>query len=494
MNITAGLLTAGFSQYKNQLTNRPWGRPRVPYPSIDSVLNDDKASKKEAFTEKVKWGQVWGTVNLAIGGITGWLSTKIESKFVKYPLGFVSGMNLIGGVVSWIIGSFCKNDDEIEMQEIFKKHVSKEGEPKYNLDSVVINDNNKLKINAAIQEAKKKGISLNIYGPIGTGKTMTGRGIAGEIVKTGVAEKATFWYASKEVLKPSSADAIGKELFGIKLGGETVTDRIERLVANALAHYKQTGEYVVVGIDEANLLVDGKASGDSLWGEIMNSKARGASKSDPTDRPQVIQDFAKLIDKVNTEECKGVAIVLMSNNMKDRFGFLARRFTTSDSLYYGRFAEAERKKLIKMVAEKEVKEKNISQGLTDAQIDELSKIGGPVNLYDRYYVSSETNSEYDFKEHGYKEVTRKREQAPYWMKEPMKKDLRAVNVLHGDSITKSVGEAVVAFQGGLKESLFEAIKEQLTAAAEKAADDKDMHLGELAQKHDVEDYYLKYVK
>ncbi len=144
---------------------------------------------------------------------------------------------------------------------------------------------------------------------------------------------------------------------GVKIGGETIGERVERLVANAVAHYKKTGEYVVIGLDEAH----------HLLGKDSKHRYGGFNSADPNERSEVSNTLGKLIqDKIQTAKCQGIVLILMSNSTgSDMSAHLGRRFDAD--LIYERPDEELRKKLLEMVVTEELKNNKIANiNLTDS--------------------------------------------------------------------------------------------------------------------------------
>ncbi len=370
------VFSAGLQMYVDGQTSRVWGKPKVPYSTIQSVIEDPNATKKETLVEKIKWGQVKGAISLGLSGLFYWFGNKLESGFWKGLLYFTSATSVVGGITSALVGSFCNNSVEKTMQEVLEKYIAKRSPTEGGLETVALSKTNRGKLNKAVEEAKNNGVVLNIYGPVGTGKTVTAERFAAELMEKGVCKKAVFWDAQREVLSYGLTDSM-RRIFGSLIPGETVEQRLERAAANAYAHYKKTGEYVVLVLNEAELLLEGEDSKDKLFGT-----SRTRSKVDPKDRPELVQKFADLVDKVK-RECKGVALVLTANTLEDSFAFLERRFTTGSSIIIERPDAETRKELIKITIDKKQKEDaSLNLSLSARDFEELSRIG-TVDILDK---------------------------------------------------------------------------------------------------------------
>lgn len=352
--------------YIDGQTSRVWGKPRVAYPTIQSVIDDPKAEKKETVVDKIKWGQLSGTIKLATSGLLYWFSSKLDSGFWKGLLLFGSASSAIGGLMSWVVGSFCTNGVEKQMQEVLEKYIDKRIPTTGGLEKVGLSKTNRSQFGDAAEKARTEGVVLNVYGPSGTGKTMAAEHFATELVNKGVCEKAVFWDAKREVLSYGLTDVF-RRLLGSLIPGESVEQRLERAVANAFAHHKKTGEHVVLVLNEAELLLEGEGA--------KMGETRKRSKVDPKDRPELVQKFADIVDKVK-RECKGVSLILTANTLENSFAFLERRFTTGRSIVIERPDAEVRKEIIGITVEAAKKQdSSLSISLTEQELDDMSKIG-----------------------------------------------------------------------------------------------------------------------
>lgn len=443
-----------FTSWKGSLTSRVSGRKAVPYTNIEEVIKDPNASKGIGFLDMIKWGHAWASLDIVFGGVFTFIAKKCESNFWKYLFGFFGVTNFLGAAVNLLVGTFCKNPVEEEMNGIIPKYVEKLDAPSFGLNEVYLEDSHKTTLNLQVQEAKNRGVVINIYGTIGNGKTMTGKAMACELQRQGVCKKATFWNAKEEFLKVSSVDKFGGavKLFGFTLvDGETIPQRVERIVANAIAHYKQTGEYVVIGLDEAQVLIEGH---DTLF-----DRKYKRSSTNPNDRPPVIQAFSKIVDRVQDKsgDCKGVILMIMSNSSGNKFVFLERRMP---NLEYKRPNQALRLKFIKDKVPELLKKHGVQNvSLTENDYERLAEIGTE-DIHSKYqevfYKSSFTGEESTH------------DRTPDFMK-PYKNELKAFDVLHFDALEKTIEEAAYETKNGSTKLFHLLLGEKLETKSKAAA-------------------------
>lgn len=461
---------SGFwDSYVDKCTMPLSGRRRVEFQTIDSVVSDPNATKKPGFTDYVKKGHAWSLFNLALGGVFAWISSKVESNFWKYTIGFFSVTNFLSAAAQVIVSTVCTSPEEAKMKELIPKYITKE-EPSVKLSDVILDPDHETAIKLEIEEAKKRGSVINIYGTIGNGKTMTGRAIAGELIQAKACTKAQFWYGKDELLKVEAVDHFGGpvSIFGYTIiGGETIVQRVERVVANALAHYKRTGEYVVIGLDEAHVLLEGH-----------ESKGSRRSSTKATDRPAIIQAFAKMVDKIQSKngDCKGVVLMLMSNSAGNKFKFLERRMP---NLEYKRPTEALRKRFLKVIIPKMLEKYEIKGkvNLKESDYSRLAEIGTE-DIFQKYWGSkvfqNSNGTESDY--------------SPEYVK-PKKEELKEYDLLHFDAIEKAVDKAAYDIKNGRGSSFIDLLEGKLKKLTSDAASDRKAIEDELKDKSGKEYYY-----
>ena len=371
-------------------SSRPFGRSRIPYQTISSVVNDANASKKEGITEKVTLGQLIGLGNFVVCAGSGYLATKIDNAF-KYVLGLISVCSGFGGLFAGGLGTFRKHQGEAEQIEVLDKHVDKSQVAAGKCDDIVYSLANEDKINRIVELAKTQGVTVNVYGPHGTGKTQKMRRLTEKLESSGVCKKAVIWDANKQIYTEGIGDQLRRTFLG---GGETIAQRIERLVANALAHHKKTGEYVVLILDEAHELFAGHDL-SSFFKQIQSLDR--PSSVDPNDRPATINDYGEVLKKVkDIPGLKGVILIQASNTAGNPYEYLDRGFNFS--MEVPRAGQEERVKIIKNTLTQALKEKGL-EGITliNNDYETLAKLGTR-DIYDsvRSVIShepSEKNSQ-----------------------------------------------------------------------------------------------------
>lgn len=438
---------------KQYYVNRPWGRPRVDYTTIDQAYEDPSLTKKEAFKEKITRGHISGLINLGLGGLFAFFAKRIENSFWKGLWGFFSVLEIISAGISASVGTFAKDEKDEEMKAIIQKYVEKEPAPSFDLNRVILAQKNRDDVTTALSFTGERGVVINARGVIGNGKTMTGRAIA-KTLESMHKVKANYWNAKEEAIQENLADqGVRFEFMGFKVGGETIGERVERIVANAVAHYRKTGEYVVVGLDEAHHLL-GK-----------DKHAWKFNSADPNARSEVSNTLGKIIqDKIQTAKCKGVVLVLMSNSTGiDLSAHLQRRFDAD--LVYDRPDKVLRQQLLPIVVNEELKNNQVNGVVLDgSDYAQLADIG-TVNLLQRVFSGDNFNVPYDIKS--------------------CTEDLKSFNMLTYDAITKAVIAAVRAYKDSgtfSKQNLLAIVSEKLEDRVSTAVNDRSKWQDELKLK------------
>ncbi len=416
---------------------------RGEYTSIDEAVTE---SKKTDITDYVKKGHLWGGVSTGVGALFGYFYTKVESGFWKAILGFISATNILSGLAQVVIATVCKNPEEEKMKQLLPNYITKE-DASITLDEMDLEKHQKETLEFIVDKAKKQGVVVNAYGPVGVGKTMSGRAIGGELVKQGACKAAKVWISKDDFLKVETIDRAGKpiSIFGYTIvGGETIAQRIERVVANAIKHYKETGEYVVVVLDEAQVLLEGH----DMWGDYKYNR----SSTDPNDRPQVIQAWAKIVDRVQSEtgDCKGVVLVSTSNCEYNPFEFLKRRM---EDLHLNRPDEERREQFYRTYIPKFLKKNGLeSITLNDNDYKELAKIGTE-NVFKKYYEHMRTTGSFAY------------DHLPDYVR-PFEEELKKYPMLHIDAMVKGIDKAIFeAKKGG---DFLSKLKERLRLTTDEA--------------------------
>ena len=370
---SAGIITAGgksrslFTNVKNTLTT-----PLIPstrtqdYTTVEKALKDSSpgAKKPSKWLKMLKVGHAFGLawlLSMFSGNILEKFDIDSDSAIAKVCK-VNSPIALIGGVVSLLTATIGRNDLEDSMVNLLDNHVtrfkvnkdgssvkSKDDQPwEYfpDLNEVVLpsgeQDYNS-EIKALIKESRTRGVFINLRGVIGCGKTMTAKAIARKLMQEDWYNKdnVQVWFASQNTMEKAWADdgfpRIELPVIG-RIGGETVSERLERLVANAVKHYKQTGEHVVIILDEAHEML-----------------GLGDNTVDPAVRSKISAALGKFCDeKLKKEMCQGVMVVATSNaSGKQISAHLGRRFDLD--IQFLRPAKQERLELIKNYLQKELK-------------------------------------------------------------------------------------------------------------------------------------------
>jgi len=444
-----------FGPVKQFLVGRPMGRPRIDYATVEDAINDPNLTRKEGFQEKITMGQMLGPLFFLFSGAMGYIGKNSESAFLKSYMIFTATINGFLGLVSLGVGTIGKDDAAEKAKIMMKDYVEKHDAPSSGLEDVVLSQSNRDELNIVIDKTSQRGVVINARGAVGCGKTMTGKGIARDLEKK-FNVKAQYWNAKEQATTEGIFDGINVNIMGVNLsGGETVGQRVERLVANAVAHHKKTGEYVVIGLDEAhNLLGKDKHS----WG--------GFNSADPHNRSAVSDALGKLIqDKIQTEKCKGIVLVLMSNSYgADLSQHLKRRFDAD--LIYDRPDATQRNHLYSLVVNKEMK----NQGLTELSESDLSVVCSSISDIGTLDLFSEA-------------FDGEKSKLPDSISST---DLQEFNLLNYDGITKAVIAGISTFKAQNDKSvnnLMSILRNKLLEKQSIAKNDRKAWLDELKLKN-----------
>lgn len=472
---------------KNILTTTAFesARPK-DYTTVESALNsnlDKKGHIKNSLLRHLKIGHVigllWAGLSALPFGIKKIFNLDDDSSLltlfkVNLPFG------ILGGIGSFVTACICRNDlehskENLLDQSVQRFSVSKSGqitkvregvilEGKLDsMDDVILEPASKRKITSAIKGAKHSGQVLILRGSIGTGKTMTAKAIANAILHEDYykAEGIQVWHAAQNIMERALfADTkLGRMIVPLvgKIGGETITERVERLVANAVKHYRETGEYVVIILDEAH--------------EMFGMKD-GQSAVDPAQRDITANELGKLFqDKIRNESglCKGVVLAMTANSAAKQLATSLQRRCTD--VEYKRPSKEVRAELIQSVLKRELEKTDprnakLNQDvrfdmLTNQDFEKASE-PGTVNLYKDVFHEQ-------------------RSEVPTYLTSYISQ-LENRNMVHHDDIVKSVITAIDSYTKGGKDSLFKMIEENIQSRTSEAVD----------RRHEWEDEILFY--
>ncbi len=487
-----------FGGIKNALTTTAIPRLRPQdYTNVKQVVSGQTIENKAQTT----WDKILKTIKAGhiLGG--GWIlaslipfgirkifdfdseSTAMKAFSINLPIA------LLGGLGSIVTATFARNDFEASMINLVDDYVervkiskdkkisdSKSGgelgtEDYVSFDDVILGSD-RGKIIGAVRNLQRTGQILNLWGITGTGKTMTADSLADLILKQDFYDKDSvqIWKANSSAIDKALADddTIGswlREIPGLgRLFGETITERLERLVANAVKHYRDTGEFVVIVFDEAH--------------ELLATKQKNSI--DPFDREKLKNALQRFFDNTLLQsDCKGVILALTSNSSVDQFP--VTMFRRLVNVEYKRPDKERRIELIKNRVKVELetalnanpKLKDITlSSFTEEDFDKLASIG-TVNLFKEIYKEKESSLIDDGL-------------SPASVSHLEKRDM-----LHHAEIKQVINLAMLSYEGGGKEQLLLNIGSNLQAATKESVSRRFEWRGEISQKESAPvDYYF----
>ena len=382
------------------------------------------------------------------------------------------GPGLLAGLVSFLTATFGTNIQEESIKAkldtlVDRYQVKADGtstnlkqnvpDSKFpSLDNVVLNETNEEELRRAIsliQDQNKGGIFC-LRGITRCGKTMTAKAIARELASRSANKQAQFWFASDEAMERNFADK--SKFLGEILGIETTVKRLERLVANAILE----NDDVVIVLDEAHQML-----GFEGQGQVSNY-----DPNNPNQTSDVIESLKKLFsEKVRTKKCGNVYLVLTANSSANAMAAPMRGRMDADC-FYDKPNQRERRKLIKLILEDELKNKNDRlklkiEDFSDKDLDRLSSIG-TCNLLEKFGNTEQI---------AYEEAVR----AGFGGKV---EELRSRPMLHYELIEKVVRSSVLEYIESKvtgKEKLIELIESSLKRKLEAELNQRPLWEGEL---------------
>ena len=335
-------------------------RPRILKKIEDAIANPNQSAVKpknaiEKFFAWLKTGHIIGTA---------WLSTTLTPFVLKF-LNFdedgilmkLSKINVViaalGGIGTLAVTFFGKNDiiegtkniiDNLAKRFRFTKDKKvsdlsngvERNELYRPIGRLIFPEGVKSRVRSLMKDSTIHGGALHAVGPPGNGKTSMAYAIAATSLEEDFQNKLDamqVWVVDQSAMEGTLADEddlgmLTKMLDGLsmslgfgKVSGETITERVEMVIAHAVAHYKTTGEPVVILLDEAHeifKLKGAKSSPESsLLDTIRGSKIDSQADTrtvDPNKRSRTLREFGALLeDKLKKPMCEGIILLGGSN-------------------------------------------------------------------------------------------------------------------------------------------------------------------------------------
>lgn len=291
----------------SSLTARVSGWKPVEYNNLTDAINDINNIKNFSYLkDSPKWGHIAGGGFTLFGAGVAWISSKLESNFFKAMGYFNAFTTIVLGVISLVIASVCKNQEEEETKKSIEYTVHK-ADPKNGFANP--NFINSANLKNVLEKFITIGIPeqqiLHLRGPFGTGKTHVCSLLANELVARGLAKNgAEFWDIGGDVVKPTDDDKWGhhshsalmkfanKLTGGKPTSGETMAKRVERIYSQAISYTKRTGIKVVVCINEADRFIRGDYLADQHYDS--SSGSTGGKNPAEAEHGRLLDDLKKL--------------------------------------------------------------------------------------------------------------------------------------------------------------------------------------------------------
>ncbi len=367
---------------QSMLKARPFGNPPVEYRKIEDALSAQPTGN--SIFGGINFGHIIGGLFTLMGLGTSYLAYNAETGFQKARFIYGSAFNLVVGTVSLAIGIFSKDPALEEMKKLFSSQVnklssdSKDPSKKINVnfDDYVQSNKHIDEFEALFSEIDNKGTTINLMGEVGTGKTFGVSCLAGEIARR-TGKVVEHWEVDKEATGSALGDALSKLPFIGNMVGETRIQRLERVIANAMAEVKKSigpdsipKKHIIVSVDE---VYDWLGKPTDSW------DARDFNPDDPSKRSEISNALGVIYNKLLTQNGKGVTIALMSNainhdvskHLKDRF-IVNQEYRNPDPKL--------REEYYFKIVNKKLKEKGIKFQLSRSECKDLATVAGTSNL------------------------------------------------------------------------------------------------------------------
>lgn len=353
----------------------------------------------QKLVKRIKIGHPLGICLAGFGALGLWLDKLWPDSFLKPFFIGNAPLSIFGGIVSFLTATFGKNTYEESLRThlddfVRKFIVDKNGkavtpsglewsEEFPDMSCVVYSEENKSELKDALNiiQSQERGGALCFSGVSHCGKTMTTKALTRDLAGRSLPGKAQWWFATPRLMDKTLSDrGAGIELFGFKIGGETVTERLERVVSNAILEK----DPVVIVLDEAHLM--------------LGSDTESFNAHDPAHRSMMTEQISKFISEViKTKNCKNIYVCFTLNSAPRTIPASITNRVDGD-IYVERPEAEERKELIRMNLERELQRmtRKYNFTLTESDYERLAREGDAELL--KYFGDGDINEGKDIAE------------------------------------------------------------------------------------------------
>lgn len=414
-------------------------------------------------------GVLGGVGAIAVSGASLYIDSKLgEENFLHSFLTANVPLTAIGGALSLLIGLLGKNQYEEsiagELDEyVDRTTVSKDGsavtaggaevDPFPAMDDIVAVQSTKDGMSAAVRRLMSEGRGgyLNNFGKTHNGKTFSTKALARVFAELSPTGKCQYWFATGKLIDKTMTDKSGSiDFFGIRIGGESLNERLNRVAAEAVL----TDEPVVLVIDE----------GESWIGVDRDMFGGDFNSHDPAKRSKIANEFAKFVSEtLKTKGCENVCVVVTSNLSGGKIN--ANALTRADGNFEWNNATPElvrdglavymRKQLEKNKENEKLKKLGLDLSPNSSDMQKLGELGqmGLVDLIDYFGKGNTTRGEQSLHMLGLGTHLRELDSVPVL-------DMHSVEKVAIDSINDFINDSTKT----TKEDFYKLVEEKLEQA------------------------------
>ncbi len=497
----------------------------VDYKTIESahdttITKPDALTGLDKFLSKLKLGHFIGTALLPLLGLPKLLdyfgvdSDSIWMKLSKIAIPF----EVVGTAVSWAVATLAKNDFvesmkslvdnfcqrlEVTRDKKIRDVITKKEIDKYmTFDNLIMEEGKKMEFGAFAETLMHRGDGRNVIEATGVGKTSSVYASGARVFENDsyIGDTVEIWKANSNIMEGTLSDVGGlgfitktidrfTGMLGLgKLTGETIAERLERLIANAVRYHLETGKIVIILLDEAHEMLGKKSSSVSFanGSEMLRSNGQEGS-GNPLNRSKTAEELGPLFeDKLNSILCKGVGVIATSNSAAEDIAYHLLRRLGTDPVVLTKPREKERKEKLETTIRVNFQNLDKYQAVKKDNLDVASVIKlafneanalqkfGEVDLFKSYFGNSEKAAQ-DAGFGAYIEGLKNR------------------NILHYDHLGKAVHVAMTNYKGGGEDALVELLRIKLDSMVRSELGNRENCLTEVRKYSEFTEAQIKSV-
>lgn len=269
-----------YSAIRQFLLSRPFEEFEPCRRLIELATNTDSTKNKGGILSKITAGQITGSGFALLGIVSAALTKFAEDKakwiFSTFFYFVLSVMPLLGGSIGR--KGFVESKHKTLTSSDTLEAVSKDS--KWN-EIIFENDSSRRSIEETLELVESQGVVINLYGPVGTGKSFIAETLEDKLKDMYPDKEVTTLNLTQEFLSQDMSRKGFDSFFGVKIGSGTVAQKLEGIFTHlAELHKKSNGKRLFILIaDEGHALLGGS--------------------SNPANRTETQQQLGYLFDKKN---------------------------------------------------------------------------------------------------------------------------------------------------------------------------------------------------